>query len=196
MSSEERFERAIERLLADRSPRSEVAGLSEHEQRMVRMAQLLRGSRGGEMAPGESWSAALANLHGLRLGRCARRILLLASRPADEPSIIPAERDGRAAAESHRRAMRHLAAIGLVELTWKVETVETKGKTRTGSVLWDPDAGVYREVRPKHTPIERAIQRRAVRLTALGALLVDRLRPELETGKRIRWDSIVDLKSR
>lgn len=51
MSDEEPFERAIEKLLADRSPRSEVAGLSEEEQRMVRMAQLLRGSRGGEMAP-------------------------------------------------------------------------------------------------------------------------------------------------
>jgi hypothetical protein len=140
-------------------------------------------------------SAALASLHGLRLGRCARRILLLAPPPTGEPTVIPAERDGRAAAESHRRAMRRLAAIGLVELTWKTETVETKGKTRTGSVLWDPDAGVYRKVRPKHTAIERAIERRAVRLSALGAFLVDRLRPELETGKRIRWASIAQLET-
>jgi nitrite reductase/ring-hydroxylating ferredoxin subunit len=51
MSNEEPFERAIEKLLADRSPRSEAAGLSGDEQRMVRMAQLLRGSRGGETAP-------------------------------------------------------------------------------------------------------------------------------------------------
>jgi nitrite reductase/ring-hydroxylating ferredoxin subunit len=51
MNDLDRFERAIEKLLADRSPRLEVAGLSEEEQRMVRMAQLLRGSRGGAMDP-------------------------------------------------------------------------------------------------------------------------------------------------
>jgi hypothetical protein len=86
--------------------------------------------------------------------------------------------------------MRRLATIGLLELTWKTETVETKRKTRTGSVLWDRDAGAYCEVMPRRTALERAIERRAVRLTPLGAFLVDRLRPELETGKRIRWASI------
>jgi hypothetical protein len=91
--------------------------------------------------------------------------------------------------------MRRLATIGLLELTWKSETVETKRKARTGSVLWDPAAGVYREVRPRRTAIERAIERRAVRLTPLGAFLVDRLRAELETGKRIRWASISELAS-
>jgi hypothetical protein len=49
--------------------------------------------------------------------------------PTEELSVIPAERAGRAAAESHHRAMRRLAAIGLLELTWKTETVETKRKT-------------------------------------------------------------------
>jgi hypothetical protein len=91
--------------------------------------------------------------------------------------------------------MRRLAAIGLLELTWKTETVETKRKTRTGSVLWDPAAGVYREVRPRRTAIERAIERRAVRLTPLGAFLVHRLRPAFETGKCIRWASITELAS-
>jgi len=51
MNDEERFEQAIGKLLADRSPRSEAAGLSPEEQRMVRMAQLLRGSRGQAMVP-------------------------------------------------------------------------------------------------------------------------------------------------
>jgi cytochrome b6-f complex iron-sulfur subunit len=51
MNDEERFEQAIEKLLADRSPRSVVARLSPEEQRMVRVAQLLRGSRGQELAP-------------------------------------------------------------------------------------------------------------------------------------------------
>jgi hypothetical protein len=91
--------------------------------------------------------------------------------------------------------MRRLATIGLLELTWRTETVGTKRKTRTGSVLWDPAAGVYRDVMPRRTAIERVIERRAVRLTPLGAFLVDRLRPELETGKRIRWASISELAS-
>lgn len=51
MTGDEQLERALERLLADRSPRREVAGLSDEEQRLVRMAQLLRGSRGGELSP-------------------------------------------------------------------------------------------------------------------------------------------------
>jgi nitrite reductase/ring-hydroxylating ferredoxin subunit len=51
MNDKGRFERLIEKLPADRSPRSEVARLSDEERRMVRMAQLLRGSRGQEMAP-------------------------------------------------------------------------------------------------------------------------------------------------
>jgi hypothetical protein len=43
VNDHERFEQAIEKLLADRSPRSEMTCLSEEEQRMIRMAQLLRG---------------------------------------------------------------------------------------------------------------------------------------------------------
>ena len=51
MSDEDRFEQAIEKLLANRSPRSELAGLADKERRMVRMAQLLRGSCGQKIAP-------------------------------------------------------------------------------------------------------------------------------------------------
>jgi hypothetical protein len=105
------------------------------------------------------------------------------------------DRAGRAAVESHRRAIRRLAAVGLLELHWKQEIIETKGVGQTGTVQWDPVAGVYRDVDPKHIPIERVVTRRAVKLTALGALLVERLRRELETGKRIRWESLVDAES-
>lgn len=45
MNDSERFERAIDKLLADESPRSELFGLDAEEQSMVRMAQILRGSR-------------------------------------------------------------------------------------------------------------------------------------------------------
>jgi hypothetical protein len=86
--------------------------------------------------------------------------------------------------------MRRLAAAGLLELTWRQEIMETKGEGHTGTVRWDPRAGVYRDVDPEHIPVERVVKRRAVKLTALGAFLVDRLRRELETGKRIRWDSL------
>lgn len=51
MSPEERFERALEKVVADQSPREEVAGLGEEEQRMLRMAQLIRGSASQEPDP-------------------------------------------------------------------------------------------------------------------------------------------------
>jgi hypothetical protein len=136
---------------------------------------------------------SLTNLRGLRLGRCARRILLLAPPPLSEPAVLPPERAGRGAAESHRRAMRFLAANGLVELSWKTEMVETKQERRSPAVVWDSDAGVYQEVEPERAPVQRAIERRAVKLTVLGEFLVDRLRPVLESGRRIRWDVMVDL---
>jgi hypothetical protein len=91
--------------------------------------------------------------------------------------------------------MRRLAALGLLELTWRKEVVETTRKTRTGSIRWDPDAGVYRAFAPAHVPVERVVAHRAARLTPLGAFVVDRLRPTLESGKRIRWASLHELAS-
>jgi hypothetical protein len=88
--------------------------------------------------------------------------------------------------------MRFLATHGLVELTWKAETIQTKQVRKTPAVVWDTDAGVYRAVRPTEAIVERTVSRRAVRLTPLGELLVHRLRPILENGRRIRWDSIIE----
>jgi hypothetical protein len=131
---------------------------------------------------------SLSEIRGLRLGRCARRILLLAPLPSQEPAVVQPERADRACADSHRRATRSLAAHGLVELAWKTEIVATRQVRTTPRVRWDASAGVYRDEDPAPTPVERAIKRRTVRLTPLGALVVDRLRPVLETGRRIRWD--------
>lgn len=145
--------------------------------------------------PSRSSSLSLRNIRGLRLGRCARRILLLAPLPSQELAVVPPERPDRACADSHRRATRSLAAHGLIELAWKTEIVETKQVRRTPRVRWDAVAGVYRdEAAP--TPVERAIKRRTVRLTPLGALVVDRLRPVLENGRRIRWDRVDDVQNR
>ena len=149
----------------------------------------------GAGAPDASWFGAVAQLKGLRLGRCARRILLLAPRPTEEPRIVVAEREERAAVESHRRAMRRLATSGLLELTWRTETVETTRTVRTGSIRWDPEVGVYREIDPDRLPVERVVAHRAARLTPLGAAVVDRFRPALESGKRIRWSSLHGLTS-
>jgi hypothetical protein len=91
--------------------------------------------------------------------------------------------------------MRHLADMGLIELSWRTHHVRTTRTMSTARHIWDPDHGTYREV-VAGTPevVERAIEKRAVRLTPLGAYLVERARRELEQGKRIRWSSLDDRK--
>jgi hypothetical protein len=133
---------------------------------------------------------SLADLRGLRLGRCARRILLLAPSTSQDPAIVPPDRPDRASADSHRRAMRSLAAHGLVELTWSTETVETRQVRTSPRVRWDASAGVYQDGDPSPTRVERDVKRRAIRLTLLGESVVDRFRRALENGQRIRWDSV------
>lgn len=51
MSDSERLDRALEDLLAGRSPRAAAEALDSEEQRMLRVAQLLRGSRSAEPEP-------------------------------------------------------------------------------------------------------------------------------------------------
>jgi hypothetical protein len=91
--------------------------------------------------------------------------------------------------------MRRLAGTGLLELSWSAQTVATRRMKQSSGVLWDSAAGAYRQVRPKNVPVERLIDRRAVRLTALGALLMDRVRPDLEADRPIRWASIMEIDS-
>jgi hypothetical protein len=45
------FHRAIDTLLSDQSPRREVANLDREEQRLMLMAQLVRGSQGQSASP-------------------------------------------------------------------------------------------------------------------------------------------------
>ena len=51
MTEEDRFERAIEKLMADQSPRQEAAKLGDEDREMLRMAQLMRGSQQAEPRP-------------------------------------------------------------------------------------------------------------------------------------------------
>ncbi len=123
------------------------------------------------------------------MGRCARRILLLAGLPAEEPSVIPAARPGRAAAESHRRALHRLAGLDLLELGWTTETLETARKATGTGVQWDEETGTFLDVEPATVAVARSIERRTARLTELGAVLVREMCGQLRTGKRIRWPS-------
>jgi hypothetical protein len=105
--------------------------------------------------------------------------------------VLLPEREGRASAESHRRALQRLAAIGLVELSLKGEQVQIRREKEETGIWWDRDAGVYRERAPQRIPVRRTVRKRAVQLTPLGALVVNRLRSALEAGERIRWSAIV-----
>jgi nitrite reductase/ring-hydroxylating ferredoxin subunit len=68
MNDQDPLNQALEELLTDHSPRHVASGLDQEEQQMVRMAQLLRGTRGGEPSP--VFRQALAE----RLAREPRRI--------------------------------------------------------------------------------------------------------------------------
>ncbi|MGH2443635.1 MAG: Rieske (2Fe-2S) protein, partial [Chloroflexota bacterium] len=70
MSGSDRFDDAIDELINDRSPRSNAAGLGADEQEMLRMAQLLRGSRAESPDP-----QFVDRLHGrlAKPGRVSRR---------------------------------------------------------------------------------------------------------------------------
>ena len=141
--------------------------------------------------PDSPVTLTLEAVQGLRLGHCARRILLLAPGPEDEPQVLVPERCGRASSESHRRALQRLAGTGLIELSLKVEQVQTSRQKESGRVQWDEAAGIYREGEPAQIPVHRMVWKRAAKLTPLGAHVVDRLRPALETGQRIRWAAFI-----
>ena len=88
--------------------------------------------------------------------------------------------------------MRRLAEIGLVELSLKSEVVQTRREKQSTPLRWDRDTGVYREGEAERLPVLRSVEKRAVKLTLLGALVVDRFRSALEAGERIRWNTIAD----
>lgn len=115
------------------------------------------------------------SLAGVRLGKHERRVLLAAPEPVAEPAIVEPERPGRVADEANRRAIRRLAELGLVVLA------DVRQDRQYGR---DPISG--RRVR-----LKPATWRRAIRLTALGALVVERLRPYLEAGKPFRWAGLL-----
>jgi hypothetical protein len=87
--------------------------------------------------------------------------------------------------------MRRLADVGLIELSWKTEQVETRRRKEASPLIWDGKAGAYQTRKRQKIPVCRSIEKRSIRLTPLGSSLRDQLRPLLETGERIRWASII-----
>jgi len=86
MSKSKRFDRALEKLLADRSPRREASYLDREEQRLLRVAQLLRGSRG--QAPSGEFIGRLRAGIFLRQRHVSRRAALLSGLGAVAAGLV------------------------------------------------------------------------------------------------------------
>lgn len=122
MSDSEHFDRAIQALLADRSPREEAVHLDAEEQAMLRMAQLLRGSRSqapsrafverqhAQVLPPASWvsrrTAFLSGLGALAAG-------ILAGFGLDRLEMGPAT-EHEALVDPDRGRWIHVATVGEV----------------------------------------------------------------------------------
>lgn len=102
-------------------------------------------------------------LSGVRLGKHERRILLLAPGPGEELTVIDPEDAERATEESHRRAIRKLAGIGLLSLIKRMVNTSTRSNSKRNGY------------------------RTNARLSPLGQAVVNRVRTELTEGKPIRW---------
>ncbi len=125
--------------------------------------------------------AHTASLAGVRLGKHERRVLVATPGPEDRPLVIAPEADTRAADEALRRAIRKLGTAGLVSL--HSESVETEAQLHKRIELikvWGNPWGY-------ETTRRATVRKRAVRLTPLGAALVDLARADLEARRPIRW---------
>jgi len=110
---------------------------------------------------------AIARLSRVRLGKHERRILLVAPSNGKYETIEP-DGESRSAAEANRRAMRELNSAGLLHLTWQGVEIPTR-QYAYGA------------------PVHRTYRKSAVRLSPLGAAVVDRLKETLQDAGRIRW---------
>ncbi len=108
----------------------------------------------------------------LRLGEYERRILLSVG---PEPSVIPNRppHPGKQAYESHHKAITKLHRIGLIDF----------GERRVDTE-WYPNVERHslRRSRPR-----RYVYRREIYLTEFGQVVVNTIRPVLESGEPIRW---------
>lgn len=86
MSDSERFDKAVDKVVTDHSPRADVTGLPVEEQRMVRMAQLLHGTQTHTVDP-----TFRDRLHGRLFGgghKYSRRTAFLSSLGAMAAGLV------------------------------------------------------------------------------------------------------------
>ncbi len=105
-----------------------------------------------------------SSLKGLKLGRLERRILLCASPPYEKPTTDLTRSETRSAKESWLRAVRKLVRYGLIGKSF-IELDKKPWEGRGDNIV------------------------AAVCLTVLGEAVVTALRPELEAGTPLRWDT-------
>lgn len=145
---------------------------------------------------GATSDAVRRALTGIRLGQHERRILLLAPSYASggelgEGALIGPAAPGRSAAEAHRRAVRRLAHAALI-YAMREDVPQAVPRPTRIPLAW---VGGH-ENRPSGrggptTLVSLASNQRywhtAVLLTPLGAAVVDVVRPDIDTGRAIRW---------
>jgi len=128
-----------------------------------------------------------ADLRGVRFGRHERRVLLLAPGPDEkEGRVIERDRPGRAEDEALRRAILRLWRMGLLYIWTKTVKVDAR---HVITVRRYYETMHYEADRP----VRREYRKRCVCLSPLGAVVVERLRPALESGSVIRWGALPDV---
>ena len=108
----------------------------------------------------------------LRLGEYERRILL---NVGPDPSVIPNRppHTGKQAYESHHLAITRLHQIGLIDF----------GRQRVDTE-WYPNVERHS---PRRSYTRRYVYRREIYLTPFGQVVVEMIRPMLESEDWIRW---------
>lgn len=110
MSDSDRFDGIIDRIVSDRSPRADVKNLSDEEKRMVRMAQLIRGTGAHTVDP-----AFRDRLYGRMFGggrKYSRRAAFLSSLSALAAGLVAGLGIDRAFGTSREETQRTTPLVG------------------------------------------------------------------------------------
>jgi len=87
--------------------------------------------------------------------------------------------------EATRRAVRKLAQHGLLDLDDKGIDRRARDPRRERQFFFE---GEWRQYKPEYQTRRLRVYKRTMRLTPVGAAVVDVLRDELQAGQAIRWE--------
>lgn len=119
--------------------------------------------------------AAVDRLRGVRFGKHERNILQYSPGPTSPSgAILDPDLSTHSDRETYLRAVRKLSRLGLLEVGHRLVRVQTGSRRKDG------------------TAVTRAYMHRTLQQTALGALVVEAYRSEMEAGKAIRWEKQLD----